>query len=185
MADLPLTAGRVILQLDFSVGSPGPKYTELSAVAPDASFDLSALGEAWSGFLSGRLYTNDLASAQLNLYTNVLEASVSLDIESKSGDYLPLNTSLLVRKVGEGIGRKNRGRMFLPAVVGEAESDGSGLVSPTLLTNINTGLGALFTDYNGASADPVILHADGSVPTRITYLAAQPLLATQRRRLRR
>lgn len=101
-----------------------------------------------------------------------------------AGDPLPPNTALLV-KIGSGlVGRKNRGRMYIPGVLLEDEVDASGGIN----SSTRTGLQAMMTHLGEAigliSGEIVILHSDVSDPTIATSVNVDGTVATQRRRLR-
>lgn len=98
----------------------------------------------------------------------------------------PLNTSLLVRKRSTLIGRRYRGRMYLPVL-----SIDEGVISPLGIIS-----SAPFNAYDvivhettdnwlaSINFTPVILHHDETPPTDISSFSLQPTVVTQRRRLR-
>lgn len=103
-----------------------------------------------------------------------------------TGSPLTPNTSILVRKTTNRGGRMGRGRMFLPGIfISEIDVDELGIIAPTDLT----GLGLLFNAFHdNIIADGKIsylLHSDGSTPDEIVSFKVEPIVATQRRRLRR
>lgn len=98
---------------------------------------------------------------------------------------LPPNTSFLVRKGTARGGRRGRGRMFLPpAWTGEINVDANGNITSGNVTALNLLLSNLLDDMDTAGIPAVLLHSDGGTPDAITAMIAQPLVATQRRRLR-
>lgn len=116
-------------------------------------------------------------------------------VGSASGDALPNNTALLVKKVGVLAGRRNRGRMFIPGVP-ESISNSVGILTTLGVsdwqTNINEFLqggtipAALFDSVVPGNSVPVIFHSTGDpAPAEIGQLVVSNLVATQRRRLRR
>lgn len=111
-----------------------------------------------------------------------------------AGLSLPPNTAYLARKQTAFAGRRNVGRMYLPGVP-EAAVDGLGNVNGAQITALNTALGTLYTrlvQYN-----PEIVHSKQwdpekepvapvpPLPTPITGLVVDNVVATQRRRLHR
>jgi hypothetical protein len=105
--------------------------------------------------------------------------------------------ALLVRKATGIAGRHNSGRMFLPGVLRENQVDNGGLVVPATLTAIQASLTTLMTALTApasagqAQVIPIIVRSGSQpnptpFPLNATVLAyqAQPLVATQRRRLR-
>lgn len=108
-----------------------------------------------------------------------------------AGTLLPQNSAFLVHKrTGDG-GPRNRGRFYLPNVQ-ESQVNNLGQLDSGTLTAIQTTLNTFLTNVNGvAGVDTmVLLHNDGGVsplidPTAIISLQIDPVIATQRRRLRR
>lgn len=104
---------------------------------------------------------------------------------------VPQNTAILVRKLSALGGRKGRGRAFLPWVSETSVSD-AGVLTPTYVTAWQANMDDFITNRldsagTGLSVDLglVILHNDATVPTPVTNLIVDPMVATQRRRLRR
>ena len=111
-----------------------------------------------------------------------------------AGTSHPPNVAYLARKQTAYAGRRNVGRLYIPGVP-EAGADGLGNVDAALITTWNTKLGTLFsrlTQYN-----PEIVHSKQwdpteepnpptpALPTPITGLVLDNVIATQRRRLHR
>jgi len=98
-------------------------------------------------------------------------------------DPLTPNTCYLVRKNLEN--RSRGGRWFLPGC-DEGNVDGKGNVSGPKVTAINTALGDWLVAMNAAAMEPVFGKVIGVTDNvwSITSLTADPLVATQRRRLR-
>lgn len=99
---------------------------------------------------------------------------------------MPPNNAILVNKhTGLG-GRKNRGRFYLPSVP-EGSVDESGVIEAVHLA----GLQLAIDDWQTAVAAIAdvgflfVLHSDAlDAPTEITSLTVNPIIATQRQRLR-
>jgi len=104
---------------------------------------------------------------------------------------LPQNSALLVHKRTGTTGRRNRGRCYIPGV-NEVEVAPNGIISAALLAAWNTALANWLTAIqNITGVDSMfILHTQlplappVPVPTRVNLLQADPVIATQRRRLR-
>lgn len=96
----------------------------------------------------------------------------------------PPNTAALVR-LGSGlVGRTNRGRMYLPGMVDESDVDSAGNIDPTVVTGLQGVMNYLVAALGDVSAQLHILHSDVGSPTLVTDVQVQPVVATQRRRLR-
>jgi hypothetical protein len=106
------------------------------------------------------------------------------------GNLIPQNSAYLVRKNTALGGRRNRGRMYLPGVPESLVSD-AGVLTPVRVTEVTNALEAWRAALVASVAieEMVILHATSLLsptpaPTPVTSLVCQPLIATQRRRLR-
>lgn len=115
----------------------------------------------------------------------VLGESLTSIVGTQSIDSIPANTAVLVKKNTAAGGRRNRGRMFLPAVA----LQGSDVLPSGFLatgeqaarqTQVSDALAAMLA----ADIFPVLLHSDGGTPTAIVSLAVASQVATQRRRMR-
>ena len=108
---------------------------------------------------------------------------------NRSGSFPPTAMSCIVRKVTNELGRRGRGRMFIPGIVSENEVDEDGSIVPARQTAIQ---GVLDTWYEnlayGAtelSLQPVLFHsAAPTMPTEITAFAVSDLVGWVRGRIR-
>lgn len=104
---------------------------------------------------------------------------------------LPQNCALLVHKRSNFAGRRNRGRMFLP-VGFEGAVDPVGRINGPSIDGVQQRLNQWLTALQGSPlvTQMVILHspsnAGGGVlsPTPVSTLVIDPVISTQRRRLR-
>jgi hypothetical protein len=98
---------------------------------------------------------------------------------------LPNNCAYLVKKNTATAGRRHRGRLYLPCLVGEESQVGAnGALLGTLQADLQAAVGVMFP-----GDDYVILHsAPPGVavppPTVVTSLTVDGRIATQRRRMR-
>lgn len=109
---------------------------------------------------------------------------------TSTGDFLPLSCSLLVNKRTAVLGRKGRGRMFMPGLLKDNMVDVSGRVGNTTLDAYN----GLLEDFMellltsggiGVDTSPVLLHQGFiPVPTPITSFVCAPVIGTIRKRIR-
>ncbi len=104
---------------------------------------------------------------------------------------LPQNTAALVQKRTAVAGRRNRGRFYLPGI-GESVVDNIGQITPANVAAMNADLGLFLGKFGTTFAQldaMVVLHNTGisgaPSPTPVTQLLVDPIVATQRRRLRR
>lgn len=104
----------------------------------------------------------------------------------RAGEALPPNCAMLVRKLTASGGRRNRGRMYVPAVT-EADVGSLGVINTAWQATVNAAMNALYIALvNSARIDQIVLFHDTApfTPTVVTGLELQPKIATQRRRLR-
>lgn len=98
----------------------------------------------------------------------------------------PPNTAYLVKKNTALRGRENQGRFYLPGVAESSVDSNGNLSSGTI-----SGLGGELEDFRenvvsalGSGETIVILHSTSADPTPVQNFVLQPVVATQRRRLR-
>lgn len=102
-----------------------------------------------------------------------------------SGDPMPVNCAVLLRKNTSLGGRKGRGRMYLPpCFFGESGVDPAGVIAGVLLGPLSARFNAANGQLIGVGIFLSLLHEDGSAATPINGFSAQSVIATQRRRLR-
>jgi len=97
------------------------------------------------------------------------------------------NVAILWNKTtGEG-GRRNRGRAFIPPYApGEGSVDGLGVINSGVVSATQTLYDTAMTAAGSFGLIPVLFHQTAPfTPTEIENFTMQPLVATQRRRLRR
>lgn len=104
---------------------------------------------------------------------------------------IPQNSAYLIHKRTATGGRGGRGRFYLPGV-GETDVDNFGNIAGAKITALNAAVTAWRTAVLAVALvdDLVLLHNDpgafaADAPRSITSLVADPVLSTQRRRLRR
>lgn len=120
----------------------------------------------------------------------VYERNINL-VGAGSQQAAPQNVAIICKKTTAFGGRHNQGRIFWPSV-NEGAVDPVGQVNETLRSALEEGL----NDFHAAMIDPnadasfqslVIFH-DESInqpPSEFTGFSVQPIVGTQRRRLRR
>lgn len=157
---------------------------------PNFNDTLDALNTAWSDHMAGGALGADWTMQSGQLEDNDTVAELQINEGGSSFDSPPPNVCVLLKKTSSQRGRSNHGRMYLPAgYIAEANVDNNGIIGPSALTdiqdNVSATFGAVLTveHVNGL----VIFHTVGSSssdPTPIDQILAEPMVATQRRRLR-
>lgn len=115
------------------------------------------------------------------------------------GSAPPPNVSIIIRKRTGLAGRKYRGRMFMPAGwVAEGEINSGGGIDSGRITGYNIWLTEWFNDATISGYPMYLLHQHGTyvnrdgetvvvsplAPTALSGLSTDPVVSTQRRRLR-
>lgn len=109
-----------------------------------------------------------------------------------TGDFLPLANALLLNKRTPRLGRRGRGRMFIPGVLKDNMVDVNGRLGDTTVAAFDGVAEAFITqlqdgDEVGPALPPVLLHNSGvgaGSPDLITALNAAPLVGVMRKRIR-
>ena len=120
---------------------------------------------------------------------DLLGLDASTKVGTRTGESPPPNVAVLVEKRTARGGRRGRGRIFMPWVVGENVVSDAGIVDPStrsaVLTSLNVWRNALTT----AGHILVLLHRPGispaGIPDEVTGFVVNPLVSTQKRRLGR
>jgi hypothetical protein len=181
---------KILTQPDEQIVTIGYAHTVTNTAQDDAD-DIYAAAAASPGPLNQGKYSTKYQRVGVEVtHVDALGPHTAEHVDrltgTGTGTPLTSNTSVLVRKETALGGRHGRGRMFVPGIqVSEIDVDESGLIGTTDLTAIQVTWTAFFDAMVASTCLPVLLHADGSTPNAITALRVQPIVATQRRRMRR
>ena len=175
---------------------------------------VTTFGVAWApDILTGTDYLGGIVAAFSNAWKATLSSSVAIvlgtaRIGQDGGDpvtlsinrnisgessaaKLPQNCALLVQKQTALGGRKGKGRMFLPGMLNESKVDAVGAIDADFVSDLQI-TADLFLENLGRSepggwdaAPMVLLHNSSELPTLVDGLRISPVIATQRRRLRK
>jgi len=179
-------------------GDPNNYVTTFGAqigVAPFTQQNAVALGNRIGTELDDLLITTErIVGLNVRVGTDgaPLVRQVPLDVPGIStAQRLPQNCAVIVNKLSELGGRRNRGRMFWPSI-GETSVDDTGNITIGSRDTFQARFDALLSALRGEGALPpntsnmVILHSSGvAAPTVVSGLRVERLIGTQRRRLRR
>lgn len=120
----------------------------------------------------------------------IVDNSFALDVGynipgDKSGDLVPPNTALLMRKGTAHRGKKYQGRNYWPGFLTDSDVTDSGTITAFYLNTYSDAIIAFFTDLSTAGAYLCLLHNDPDTPpTAVNSVTVENRVATQRRRLR-
>ena len=100
---------------------------------------------------------------------------------------VPPQVALLVRKQSVGLGKHNRGRIYVPGLPASFLNTDQTTIKPADLTAMQTDFTQWLTDIQGDAytSQMVILHRNASTPTVVVQLVVEAQIATQRRRNRK
>ena len=102
-----------------------------------------------------------------------------------------VTVAVLINKRTGLLGRKGRGRMFIPGLLGEPDIDVDGILPPSTIAIYDdlaaAWLAAMHEGDDGwaTAPNPVVLHSDASLaPAAITSMVTSPKVGILRKRLR-
>jgi hypothetical protein len=149
-----------------------------AATASASITSLAALNQGWT-FVGVTCYLQDDPGQIIGTYNNPITATVGGLLT------LPQNNSFLIHKVTGSSGRQNKGRMYLPPyVLGEGDVSVGGVIGSGVYTTIQGRWNQFEGNLSTAGITPVLFHSLGGPSTPITSFLLDPVIATQRRRLR-
>jgi hypothetical protein len=163
---------------------------EDTEVVANHLFDVYA--NSWLG-QTGNVFT--LERCILTLPTaggavGTVESTVPSEIGALSGERCSMSMALLLNKRTAGIGRRSRGRMFIPGVLPATAVDTGGNLEASdvaayqqVATLFLAGLAANAVPFP-TSTPAVLLHSDLGAPTPVTQLTVSTKVGTLRRRIR-
>lgn len=137
--------------------------------------------------------TSALTLDRVSLYIGDDGPSGSVDSNTapsamtRSGTYPPTACSAIARKVTADVGRRGRGRMFLPGVLSESEVDQDGSVVSARRTSLQAALNDFYGNLTavGPVGPPVLFHATAPTdPSPITGFAVSDTVGWIRGRIR-
>ena len=163
--------------------------------AATASANNAAMRTVWAGTgdpFNATMFYSGYTFARSECYVNIAGV-VTYDINetaiigSKASSLgTPINTSILVKKNTNIVGRRYRGRFMFPNLwIPEANISQAGIISGTPYTDLQTLLQATIADQITAGMPPVLGHSSSEIaPTPFTTITVQPKIGTMRRRIR-
>lgn len=119
-----------------------------------------------------------------------VDSSTAPTAMTRSGTYPPTACSAIARKVTNVLGRRGRGRMFLPGVLSESEIDQDGTVAATRRTSLDAALANFYElldegDGGQFPLPPFLFHTQAPAdPTPIVQLTVSDLVGWIRGRIR-
>lgn len=176
------------------IACPSPGGSRVNTVTYGIhQFPTSARCAALGGFWND-LWNNIGSTESTVVKTEMRDALVAFEFStpqdgSVSGAIVPPQVALLVKKLTGGVGRTQRGRMYLPCTLRPDDVDDSGGVKTTPLANLQGDIddwGAAVTG-DAELGELVILHSGTTElpPSIVTAINVERYVATQKRRLGR
>lgn len=182
-----IPAGYSRVNLEYLPGSPmGSKIVTGFGVNSDpGDLLLDTVRDWWNESLKLRTSVHyTLTRIEARNDVAVLDRTIGTT-GTLAGDSAPPNTAALVKMTTGLVGRKYRGRMYLPGVLLDSDvTDGGTLPGPTQVSLQGT-MSYLYDLLETIDVQLVILHSDVGTPTLVTGGGVESTVATQRRRLRR
>nr|CRY96612.1 hypothetical protein [uncultured prokaryote] len=155
-----------------------------------ADLVMDAYGDAFQDLVSN-VCTIDRVSLAVGLPGGG-SGSVDSTLPPKPGgngdEMAPLAMAVIARKISADLGRKGKGRSFLPCMLARDDVNEAGDLAPATLNGYQERWEAfllqLATNDVGLATAPVILHADGSTPSPIVAGTIAPKVGWIRKRIR-
>mgnify|MGYP003575904725 FL=1 len=164
-----------------------PDIQSVSAqdVAGDVRDAYVASGLGVSGnFSSSWTFVAVRASKMTNSGVSFGEVATG-NVGTQTANTIPMNGAVLIRKVTQEGGRRNKGRMFWPPLAfNESIVSPAGVIATAELAAEQTKWSNFLLNLSSGDYPMVVMHDDGSPSTLVSQLVLQALLATQRRRMR-
>nr|CRY95120.1 hypothetical protein [uncultured prokaryote] len=202
---IPPGFGSAALEFEGSLGTPTHITTigiDLSEVGGDFVLAADAVMQAYENSLL--VLTNaglTLARVTLAVGSDGPGGSVVSSRDAKvggaAGNFEAVAMAPIARKVTNELGRRGRGRMFLPGVLSTTAADSNGRLSTTVIGNLQEAcdefIAALTDGTTGTTppgqdvppTPPVLLHSSApTTPSPIEGLAIQPIVGWIRGRIR-
>jgi hypothetical protein len=175
-------AEEMLCTYGVSLGGPGSV-----TIANDikAAWNTNIMGVMFNGFQQLGV---TLRVGQDGADPIVFQSSTAADAGLSGSSPQSQNNATLVKKVSALGGRRNRGRMYVPGIVGEADVTPAGVITPATVTSRQNSFNVFLTALNAIAGvgNMVILHGEGPfAPADVVSLIVDGRVATQRQRLRR
>ena len=169
---------------------------EVSVLATDATDVANACESAFDNVVTAMNAAYSMVQTEVTYQDSPLPAPPTIGVNTDtttgagSGGVVPQNTAFLIHKRGPVGGRGGKGRFYLPGV-NEGAVNNSGQVDPTNLAAWQTVMNTFLTDLVATDEviQMVVLHDSTGAfaaadPAPVTSLVVDPVVSTQRRRLR-
>ena len=186
--DIPAGFAQLAMQHDSATVKGGRTVTLLGfdISAGDLPTCVTAAVAAWDTHMVPVLHDEFIFSGVKGVTATDTYEQTAVAMGARAGALPPPNVAYLLKKITNLRGRHGRGRCYLPGFLTAADITDSGTIDPTVNAGVLAGFASFGGDMLTAGFPGVILHRVGSgvVPTPITNVASEDLVATQRRRLR-
>lgn len=191
---IPPGFGNAAFTFTSSTGTP-PFVTTLGVDLGEWSGTfVGAANQAMSLYAAnlGSVTDNDLVLERVSLAVGQDGPGGSVDSDAtpvamtSSGTFGPVAIGVLARKVTNDIGRRGRGRMFLPGTNLESGTEVDGTLTTAFRTSMQDALDNFYDNWvTGFGTAPVLFHSSPPTdPTPITGFAVADLVGIQRGRIR-
>lgn len=189
---LQIPEGFALIEFQFSIPTPGGQKIAYSTCGSGGTetMTLLELAQSWHTHVwTEHLLGDTSENVTLMRVTALTETSSGednvFDAGGRSGATSPPNVSSLIQKRSASRGRENHGRFYWPGLLNDTEVADDGTIEGTRYSNLSASWNLIFDALVEDDIQPVILHNSASVPTPITAFNYSPVIATQRRRLKR
>jgi len=166
-------------------GSSRPMICTYGLDSVPTGSDLSDLHQAWGNSLVSVLSsTVSLETTTVYIDGGAREAYTEVIAGTDSATMAPPNVAYLLNKHTNRVGRQGRGRLYLSGVA-EANVGNAGVLTSAIIDDFDAQIAEFLGFLPDIATSMVLLHSDSSDPDPVTSITVNPLVATQRRRLRK
>ena len=188
---IPDGFGQATLEFEYIAGPSNPLacvfgYINDGAQSPAAN--ASFIADAFEQHvMSNGHIANNIQLMRVNVIQNpgsVTASQFSGFVGPSAGMAFPANTTYLIKKATALGGRQGRGRLYMPGPNINSIVEGGVLVAGAA-ASLTSAFEAFNTDLGSVSIEMYLLHTLAATPpSAVTSLSCDPLVATQRRRIR-
>ena len=189
---IQIPAGFCQVSFEFSIPTPGGQKLAYSTCGSgdNGGTALSDIAQQWSQIVWTDHLSGDTSDNVTLIRVTAINAASAgewnvFDGGARSGATSPPNVSSLIQKRTASRGRENHGRFYWPGLLNDTEVADDGTIDGGRYGDLYASWNIIFSALVAADLQPFILHNSDTDPTPITNFIYQPVIATQRRRLKR
>lgn len=142
---------------------------------------------AWAAYIDNQVTFTQTAAYQGPTPSSNAGLFASIDTGNNTGAKAPISNAVLIHKRTAFIGRRNRGRSYIPFVLTESAVNEVGELTPSARNTFTTAAEVHRGGLENFDLPMMLTHSapELGLPVEVTLVDADPVMGTQRRRVRR